>query len=169
MISEKEYIHTIEREIELKLSGFQTNFVQVKLVDEEDCVYNLLPSERTRSKFKDIIDSFKLNFKKGLGCYQIPENEVPCTRLKEENFLQINWLKEECSKGGNVQISLSAPVKPGFLLCVAPSIAKQLAEIFAIESLTRKQFVFQREMIRKRLDEEFPLMMGSGKTTAIVE
>ncbi len=162
MISEKEYIHTIEREIELKLSGFQTNFVQVKLVDEEDCVYSLLPSERTRSKFKDIIDSFKLNFKKGLGCYQIPENEVPRTRLKEENFLQINWLKVECSKGGNVQISLSAPVKPGFLLCVAPSIAKQLAEIFAIESLTGKQFVFQREMIRKRLDEEFPIMMGSG-------
>lgn len=162
MISEKEYIRAIESEIELKLSGFQTNFVEVKDVEDvKGFEYELLPSERTRSKFNDIIDSFKSNYKRGWGCYQISENEVPHTKLKKENFLQINRLKDDRPNSGKVLISLSASVKKGFLLCIEPSIQQQLAEIFAIESLTGKKLSFQRERIRDRLDEEFPIMMDS--------
>lgn len=152
------YIQAIEREIELKLSGYQTAFVKVEQVNfsigEGDRVYRLLPSERTRARFEDIVCALRKNFKNGTGCYQVPESEVPRTRLLNENFRVMEKFEEKNGKKGKndeVWVTLSGKISPGHLLCVAPSIAKEIAEIFAMEIALGKTFKLSNEVADDQL------------------
>ena len=83
------YVTAIENEVELKLSGFQTNFVEVEPKNESEHEYKLQPSLKTQANFIDIVQQLRKNFKTNQGCYQIPESEVPKTKLRDENFLTI--------------------------------------------------------------------------------
>lgn len=153
MCQANHYIQAIEREIELKLSGYQTAFVKVEQVKKFDggecgCVYRLLPSERTRARFEDVVGALRKNFKNGTGCYQVPESEVPKTRLLNENFRFMEKFEE---KKGEVWVTLSGKLSPGHLLCVAPSIAKEVAEIFAMEIALGKNFKLSSEVAADQL------------------
>ena len=126
------YVTAIENEVELKLSGFQTNFVEVEPKNESEHEYKLQPSLKTQANFIDIVQQLRKNFKTNQGCYQIPESEVPKTKLRDENFLTIVKFREVKNKDGDEKsyfITFNKSVKSKHLICVAPHITQEVLEL----------------------------------------
>ena len=141
MCKAKNYLHALEKESELRTNGFQTSFVEAKFLQKEDEGYKfqLLESKRTKAKFEDILNGFNSCFKKGFGCYQIPESEVPKAKLKMENFLTIKRFSISINKDTNEKkafIWLNRKLKEGHLLCTAPSTVQIIAEISALQHVS---------------------------------
>ena len=89
------YLQALEKEIELRLNGYQTcitvpDYIGPKEYADEfgthvKHVYELKESDRTNASFEDICRSFE----KAIECYQVPEQEVPKAQLLPENLLSI--------------------------------------------------------------------------------
>ena len=91
MCTAKNYLSALEKEMELRLNGYQTSLLEAEYIGEKDGFhkYKLLDSKLTNSKYEDILNTFRSNFKKGFGCYQVSGYEIPKAKLKPENWLEI--------------------------------------------------------------------------------
>ena len=159
----KDYVKMIEGEIALKLAGYQTNFVEARQIEssEKENRYQLLPSPKTRTHFEDIVATFRKNFKNGLGCYQIPENEVPHTKLLDGNFrkiLNFREIKDKKSKEKSFVVVLDKKINPKNLLCIAPNITQQIFELIALEEIQNQNLIYDsniRHQIENYKKENF--------------
>ncbi len=136
MCTIKNYLLARDKEIQLRLNGYQTTLLEVKLEKEthDGYCYSLHESNRTNSKFEDILNAFKQNFDKGFGCYQVPETEVPKAKLIPENQCTIvGFIKGK--ENIPTKIWLRKKIKDGHLLCIPPSITQIVAEIWALEHI----------------------------------
>lgn len=138
MCTTKNYLHALEKEMKLRLNGFQTSLVNATFVSKDPLgiKYELRESERTNSHFEDILGSFFNCYKKGFCCYQVPENEVPKIELKPENQFKMNKfiIKIDPETKDSIGIVwLNSHIKSGHLLCVPPSTAQIAAEISVME------------------------------------
>lgn len=97
MCTIKNYLLALDKEIQLRLYGYQTTLLEAKFLKQDNVgyAYTLQESTRTNSKFEDILNAFKQNFDKGFGCYQVPEAEVPKAKLIPENRCNIVGFKKE--------------------------------------------------------------------------
>ena len=155
MCKVKDYINSVGKEMELLLFGFQTNLAEAKYMERDNIGYKYLLQEspRTNSQFSDIQDRFYGNYLRKLGCYQVPETEVPKVELRPENLLTINkavrkkeedikqiylWLADEKSnkKTDSEARDKTGILKSGHILCVPPSVTQLAAEIYALEQVT---------------------------------
>lgn len=158
----KNYLHALDKECNLRFNGYQTSFVEANYYgkDDDGFKYRLYESDRTKAKFEDIVNSFNSCFKKGFGCYQIPESEVPKAKLKPENFLIIKRFVTQNDKDSNKKIAfiwLHAPLKEGHLLCTAPSTIQIVAEISAMERVsgTHGEFDVQTQQSIEKFNNRF--------------
>ena len=144
MCTIKNYLHALDKEIQLRLNGYQTSLLEAEFIGkdgETGYTYSLQESSRTNSKFEDVLNTFKQSFDKGFGCYQVPEGEVPKASLKPENLCTVLDFKKE--KNGNPPtIRLGQKLKDGHLLCTPPSIVQIAAEISALEHICEFQGSF---------------------------
>lgn len=140
MCTIKNYLDTLDKEIQLRLNGYQTTLLEAKFEKKAQAcyVYSLHESNRTRSKFEDILNAFKQSFDKGFGCYQVPEREVPKAKLQPENLCTIIGFKKD-KDGNSAMICLKEKIKDGHLLCIPPSITQIVAEISALEHVCQFQ------------------------------
>ena len=148
------YVTAIENEVELKLSGFQTNFVEVEPKNESEHEYKLQPSLKTQANFIDIVQQLRKNFKTNQGCYQIPESEVPKTKLRDENFLTIVKFREVKNKDGDEKsyfITFNKSVKSKHLICVAPHITQEVLELLALEQIQKSELT-NIHVLRENID-----------------
>jgi len=89
------YLHALEKEIELRLNGYQTCVAVPDYIGPKEYtgefgtyykyIYEINESDRTNASFEDISRSFE----KAIECYQVPEQEVPKAQLLPENLLSI--------------------------------------------------------------------------------
>ena len=148
------YVKALENEVELKLSGFQTNFVEVEPKNESEHEYKLQPSLKTQANFIDIVQQLRKNFKTNQGCYQIPESEVPKTKLRDENFLTIVKFREVKNKDGDEKsyfITFNKSVKSKHLICVAPHITQEVLELLALEQIQKSELT-NIHVLRENID-----------------
>lgn len=171
MCTIKDMAHAIEREVELKLYGYQTSFVKAEFVGQNH-LYKLLPSERTRAKFEDIVGLLRKSVKTSGFCYQIPESQVPKAKLESQNIIGIvNFFERDKSgkksrknSSGEKEyfVQLKKEIQPGHLLCVAPSIRQETFQIFALERLCGQTLATNEALREKvnRLHGEHPLQIS---------
>lgn len=136
MCTTKNYLHALEKEIELRLNGFQTSIADENFIkqDERGFMYELIESDRTNSPFEDIA----YNFGHATQCYQVPESAVPKAKLLPENTLAIRGFGTQVTPNNNKRyfIWLSKKVKAQHLLCTPPSTIQIAAEISAMEHIS---------------------------------
>ncbi len=140
MCTIKNNLDTLDKEIQLRLNGYQTTLLEAKFEKEDHAcyVYSLHESNRTRSKFGDVLNAFKQSLDKGFGCYQVPEREVPKAKLQPENLCTIIGFKKD-KDGKSAMIWLKEKIKDGHLLCIPPSITQIVAKIFVLEHICKFQ------------------------------
>ena len=100
MCTTKHYLHALEKEIELRLNGFQTTLFEGKYLekDRHGFKYEMTESNRTNTKFEDIQNTFIQAFKKGgpiPRVYMVPENRVPRVELDPDNQIVLTRLMVE--------------------------------------------------------------------------
>lgn len=139
------YLHALEKEIELRLNGYQTciavpEYIGPKEYTDESgthykYVYGIKESDRTNASFEDINRSFG----KAIECYQVPEQEVPKAQLLPENLLSIFTTEVEIdpkTKKKQLFLALNKKIKDKHLLCLPPSTIQIAAEISAMEHVS---------------------------------
>lgn len=145
MCTAKNYLSALEKEMELRLNGYQTSLLEAEYIGEKDGFhkYKLLDSKLTNSKYEDILNTFRSNFKKGFGCYQVSGYEIPKAKLKPENWLEIYRLDKEKVWNEELErqeicecIWLKKRIKECHFLCVPPSTIQIAAEISVLEHIS---------------------------------
>lgn len=141
MCTTKNYIHALDKEILLRLNGFQSGLAAVEFIskDEQGFKYQLLETPRTNAKFDDIAFGIMNSFKKGSACYQVPESEVPRTKLTPDNRITIKRFSTNLDKSTNNKtyyIWVGNVLKDGHLICVPPSTIQIAAEIAVMEHIS---------------------------------
>lgn len=139
------HLHALEKEIELRLNGYQTcvtvpDYVGPKKYADEfgthiKHVYELKESDRTNASFEDICRSFE----KAIECYQVPEQEVPKAQLLPENLLSVFTSEvqfDSITKKKRLCLALDKKIKDKHLLCLPPSTIQIAAEISAMEHVS---------------------------------
>lgn len=152
MCTEKNYIQALENELELRQNGYQTTLADIERVgtDNDGYKYELKESNRTRSKFNDVVNSFRQNFKKGTGCYQVPENTLPKAKLIKKNYLNINRFAEIKDKNQkeskNYYIWLNKEIEFGHILCTEPFSMQIIAEISAMKKIGQSKYDYPQNV-----------------------
>ena len=139
------YLQALEKEIELRLNGYQTcvavpDYIGPKEYADEfgthiKHVYELKESDRTNASFEDICRSFE----KTIECYQVPEQEVPKAQLLPENLLSVFTSEvqfDSITKKKRLCLALDKKIKDKHLLCLPPSTIQIAAEISAMEHVS---------------------------------
>lgn len=162
MCTIKNYLDALDKEIQLRLNGYQTTLLEAKFEETDNAgyVYSLYESKRTRSKFEDVLNAFKQSFDKGFGCYQVPERTVPKAKLQPENLCTIIGFKKN-KDGSPAMIRLKEKIKDGHLLCISPSITPIIAEISALEYICK--FQASLSPITRNNVEKFNAQYSSAK------
>lgn len=144
MCTTKHYLHALEKEIELRLNGFQTTLFEGKFLVQDDYgfKYEMAESNRTNAKFEDIQNTFIQAFKKGGAIprvYMVPENRVPRVELDPDNQIMPTRLMVEEGKNTGKKIVYfwtMGRIKEGHILCIPPSTIQIAAEIAAMEHVS---------------------------------
>lgn len=162
MCTIKNYLDALDKEIQLRLNGYQTTLLEAKFEKKDNAgyIYSLYESKRTRSKFEDVLNAFKQSFDNGFGCYQVPEREVPKAKLQPENLCTIIGFKKD-KDGSSAKIWLKEKIKDGHLLCISPSITPIVAEISALEYICK--FQASLSPITRKNVEKFNTQYSSAK------
>lgn len=144
MCTTKHYLHALEKEIELRLNGFQTTLFEGQYLekDRHGFKYVMTESNRTNAKFEDIQNSFVQAVKKGINfarVYMVPENKVPRVELDPDN--QIDMVRFSVDEGKNtgkktVYFWTKKLIKEGHILCIPPSTVQIAAEIAVMEHVS---------------------------------
>ena len=102
MCESKNFLHALDKEVELLHNGYQTCVFGAEFLGKDDfgLKYKMVESNRTNTKFEDIQNSFARMGKKGcdVDLYQVPENKVPRVQLLIKNKMTVNRLLEENDK-----------------------------------------------------------------------
>ena len=144
MCTTKNYLHAIEKEIELRLNGFQTTLFEGKFLGKDDngLKYVMTESKRTNAKFEDIQNTFIQAVKKGVSSarvYMVPENKVPRVDLEPKNLIVLTNLTFEVDKDTGkktVYFWMKEHIKEGHILCIPPSTIPMAAEIAVMEHVS---------------------------------
>ena len=139
------YLHALEKEIELRLNGYQTCVAVPDYIGPKEYtgefgtyykyIYEINESDRTNASFEDISRSFE----KAIECYQVPEQEVPKAQLLPENLLSIFTSEvqfDSITKKKRLCLALNKKIKDKHLLCLPPSTIQIAAEISAMEHVS---------------------------------
>lgn len=144
MCTTKHYLHALEKEIELRLNGFQTTLFEGKYLekDRHGFKYVMTESNRTNAKFEDIQNSFVQAVKKGINftsVYMVPENRVPRVELDPDNQIALERISVEEGKNTGkktVYFWTKKLIKEGHILCIPPSTVQIAAEIAVMEHVS---------------------------------
>lgn len=144
MCTTKHYLHALEKEIELRLNGFQTTLFEGEFQgkDRDGFKYVMAESNRTNAKFEDIQNSFVQAAKKGVNStrvYMVPENKVPRVELDPDNQIALERISVEEGKNTGKKIVYfwtKKLIKEGHILCIPPSTVQIAAEIAVMEHVS---------------------------------
>lgn len=139
------YLQALEKEIELRLNGYQTCIADPEYIGPKEYadefgthikhVYELKESDRTNASFEDICRSFE----KAIECYQVPEQEVPKAQLLPENLSRIFSSEiqfDPITKKKRLFLAFDKKIKDKHLLCLPPNTIQIAAEISAMEHVS---------------------------------
>lgn len=140
MCESKNFLHALDKEVELLHNGFQTCVFGAEFLGKDNfgLKYKMTESNRTNAKFEDIQNSFARMAKKGgdFELYQVPENKVPRVQLLNKNRVTVNRLLEENDKKTKKRVIyfwLKTHINSDHILCIPPSTLQIVAEISAME------------------------------------
>lgn len=141
MCTTKNYLHALDKGILFRLNGFQSGLAAVEFIskDEKGYKYQLIETPRTNAKFDDIAFNIMNCAKKNCACYQVPESEVPRTKLTPDNRIEIKHVFtqiDKYTKEKTYYIWVADKIKDGHLLCIPPSTIQIAAEIAVMEHIS---------------------------------